>query len=1018
MRSFTRLTPLLTLAAAVALPFLGCSAGGGSSSTRKTYVDVEASDAFVRVSVPAPGTFRVRLSESSDFPEVPSFAVDPEALAGGADFTVDTSEPGAVVVRTAQGAVRVRQDPLQIALLDAAGNVVAAEAQPVVWEGQGARVSWSLAGGEHVYGLGDKTGGLDRAGHAYEMWNMDHYGWTVTGAESDPLYKSIPSFVFLKDGAAHGLFIDNPSRARVDVGATDATVLSYAPERAATVDLYLFAGPAPRDVLSAFTALTGRTPLPPRWALGYQQCRYSYVNEADARDVAAKLRAEGIPADAIWLDIMYQDRYAPFTVDPVAFPSFAGMIADFSAAGLNTVLITDLHIRAQEGDPQYDGGLAGDHFIHTLDGDVLEASVWPANASPPSKSVFPEFTRASTRAWWGTLYQDFVADGVAGFWNDMNEPAVFTWLDTPNDWSKTLPDDTPHRLDDGTTVDHVTVHNAYGLENARATAEGLLALRPDTRPFVLTRAAYAGSQRWAATWTGDNTASRDHLAVTIPQLLNLGVSGYAFAGADVGGYSGCPSSDLLVEWMELGALQPFFRNHSEYGTCRREPWLWGADAEARIRSAVERRIRLLPYLYTAFEETARTGVPVMRPLWLEYPADASAATNERAYLLGRDLLVAPKLVAGSAPYHVQLPADDWWDTATGKRVQGGGDVTVTPSATDSVRLFARAGAILPGQPVMPAAAAVPQGALTVDVWPGARCSGGMYLDDGRSFGYRDGAFERIAYACDPTAAGITVTSRPTGAFGHWWSATRVVIHGAEQPSAVTSASGARLPWSFDGVTHTLTVALDGDGADWTVQALWGPFAIPAAAAVDKGKTVQLSSSAAATWESLDPAVCSVVDGLVTGLSVGTCDVKATSAADPAQTATCTVTVNPAWLTSLPDKVYLKGTIPGLPAWSGADSTQMHLAGDYTWQLTYAIPTAGTCALKFVASRTAWPMDFIFSPDPGVTPGADGLSGHLLPESNAAFPDKGSIAAITLTVEAATYLFTFHEDTLLYEIVKQ
>jgi alpha-glucosidase len=878
----------------------------GCSSSRTPY-EITTSAAHVRVTVPVAGVFRVQLSPSADFPEIPSYAVDPSVLTAGAPSTVETSD-AAIVVRSGTAALRIRKNPLKLELLDAGGNVVAQETAPIAWTDQtaaggaplsqkGATISWELPADEHVYGLGDKVGGgMDRRGHQYKMWNTDHYLWTPTGAESDPLYKSIPDILFVKEGGqAHGLFIDNPSRADVDVGATRAGVFTYAAERATTMDLYVIAGPHPKDVIKSYTALTGRTPLPPLWSLGYHQSRFSYLDEADTREVANRLRADSIPADVIWLDLRYQEHNAPFTVDTTAFPHFPGMISDFSAMGLHTVLITDLHIRQNDNDPPYASGKAGRHFVFNKDGTLLAGGVWPWQDVPPpfkARSVFPEFTLKSARAWWGTLYTQFASYGVAGFWNDMNEPSIP--FDPDLFPERTFHDDTPHRLEGGTagtSADHVTIHNAYGLLNARATYEGALALRPNTRPFVLSRAAYAGSQRWGTTWTGDNTANREHLAVTIPQLINLGVSGYANAGADVGGYSLCPwhyttsglDASLLIEWMELGALQPFFRNHSELGTCRREPWLLGPLVEARLRKAIERRYKLLPYLYTTFEESSRNGLPVMRPLWLEYPADATTLTNDKAFLLGRDLLVAPKLVAGTDAYTVTLPQGAWWDTLTGDLNPTGGTVTITPPDDDSLRIFARAGAIIPSQPLLQMAGATPQGALTVEVWPGPDCSGSLYQDDGRSFDYQKGAMTRITYACEQSATGIRVTSASTGSFPNWWTATRLLIHGASKDATITSSRGPVPPSSYDGVTHTLTIIFDGSGADWDVRATWQTgttlAVAPTAVSLDVGTTRPLpASSRPVSWAVSSGSACAIVNGTIKAVAVGACTLSATAGA--------------------------------------------------------------------------------------------------------------------------------------------
>ncbi len=769
-------------------------------------VEIETSAGTLTLSVLTPGTVRLLLRRSKSARVWPSFAVEPALQASSAPYTREENQ-SSVLVRTAQLGVRVTKSPLHVELLDAAGRTVAEEAAPVAWQAAGFTERWKLAPQEQVYGLGDKAKGFNRRGQTFELWNTDAYGWKPDG---DPLYKAIPFLLSVNEGHAHGLFIDTPARAQVDVGKAAPDVLSYTTEAGEALDFYLFEGPDPKQVLGAFTALTGRMPLPPLWALGYQQSRYSYLTEKEARDVVAHLRKDAIPLDVLWLDIDYQLHNAPFSVDPKAFPHFAGLIADLSQQGTRTAIITDPHIKSYQGKPlpsgyfPYDDGAANDEFLRDADpqrGFIVDKG-WPG------ESVFPEFTLSRTRHWWGDLYRDFVAQGVAGFWNDMNEPAVF------ND-THTLPVSVQHRFDDGSTLSHTAVHNAYGGLNARATYEGLLRLRPGERPFVLTRAAYAGTQRFAATWTGDNTASREHLALTIGQLANLGVSGYAFAGADVGGFVGCPDADLLVEWTELAAFQPFFRNHSMKDSCRREPWVHGPAVEARIRAAVERRYRLLPYLYSAFEETSRTGMPVLRPLWLEYPSDPSSPNNAAVFLVGRDLLVSPKLVAGRVGYSAELPHTDWWDTETETLVAGGGHVQI-PASETSVRVYARAGAIIPTQPLVQTTAQTPTGALQLDVWPGAECSGSLYLDDGHSFAYVNGQARRLSFTCQVTANGISVSASSQGDYPVWWSSVLINVHGARPPrhEAVDSASKPLLT-RYDAARHVASVQLTDPSVAWT-----------------------------------------------------------------------------------------------------------------------------------------------------------------------------------------------------------
>lgn len=767
-------------------------------------VDVFTPEAHLRATFLAPGLVRVRLWPIGSAAPEGSFAVDPATLAAPLRPDAFVERGDEVAVRAGAAELQVSRRTLAFVVRDR-GQVVAEAPGAVAWnaDGVGGRIAFALQPGEHAYGLGDKVQGLDRRGRTFDLWNYDAFGWR---GFTDPLYKSIPFLVLLGQGSARGLFVDTPARAHLDVGAGNPARLVWEIDRGA-FDVYLLAGPDPRTVIATYTGLTGRTPLPPRWALGYHQSRFGYGSEAEMQALVRRFRAERFPLDVVWLDIDFQEELAPFRVNRYTFPHFERTVQDFLRDGVRTVVITDPHIQAEPGSEPFESGVRGDHFIlepGSAPARPFLGSVWPGT------SAFPEFTLSRTRAWWGGLYRPYVAAGVAGFWDDMNEPALFNVR-------KSMPENVRHRLEGGGTADHVTLHNVYGLLQARATYEGVLALRPGARPFVLTRAAYAGSQRWAATWTGDNRAEREGLALTIPTLLNLGASGYAFVGADVGGFEGCPDPKLLSEWMELGALQPFFRNHANKGTCAREPWVHGPVELGRRRAAVERRQRLLPFLYTLFEEASRTGLPVMRPLWLEHPADPTTWENDRAFLLGRDLLVAPKLAEGDVPYAVVLPAGEWFDVATGQRApEGEREVRAPPEG--SVRIYARAGAIVPEGPAGRRVSDPPSGELTLHVWPGPDCRGELYLDAGEGFGYRSGELRRVSYSCQPAPDGIAVTATSTGSYPTWWTATEVVVHGV--PRAPSAATGAAPGVRYDAARQAATATVPGGGSEFSVTLRW------------------------------------------------------------------------------------------------------------------------------------------------------------------------------------------------------
>ncbi|MGA7156177.1 MAG: TIM-barrel domain-containing protein [Acidobacteriaceae bacterium] len=736
---------------------------------------------------------RVRAAVSRDLPEDASWAV--EAKARHASVTVEREDTADVVgFRTKALHIAVTRRDLRLIVRDERGKVIQEDATPLHFEGTAFRVVKSMPADEHYFGLGDKTGPLDRRNHAFTMWNTDAYRFQES---TDPIYKSIPFFMTYRAGDAVGVFLDNTWRTSFDFGKESPTTYSFG-SVAGPLDYYIFSGPSPREVVETYAWLTGKPPLPPRWMLGFQQSRYSYMTEAMVMEIANRLRADHIPVDALYLDIDFQKNNRPFTVNTEAFPNLPRALSALHAMHFHVVAITDLHIAhaPNQGYAPYDSGIASDEFVHRPDGSVYVGSVWPG------PSVFPDFTQQSTRAWWGTLYKPFVGMGFDGFWNDMNEPSVF---DGPGG---TMPLDTVHRIREPgfltRTATHGEIHNVYGMENSRATYDGLRKLQPDTRPFVLTRASYAGGQRYAATWTGDNSSTWNHLRMTSPMLKSLGLSGFSFSGADVGGYAGTPTPELLTKWIEIGAFQPIDRDHTEKGTGDQEPWVGGEQQEAIRRRYIEQRYILMPYLYTLAEETAQTGLPMMRPLFLDYPnatkdkhpIDVDPGVDTE-FLLGHDLLVAPSPYPEEPDtYTVEFPSADWYNFWNGKRVTkpaqvAKADPDAPPAATDQVALFTeihptldtlpvfvRAGAIIPIQPLVQSTSQTPKGPLTLRVYVGDDCHGTLYTDDGRTFAYQHGDFLRMDFACTISSEGLKITvSKREGSFVPWWTQLRFEVYG-------------------------------------------------------------------------------------------------------------------------------------------------------------------------------------------------------------------------------------------------
>jgi alpha-glucosidase len=789
MRLASKLSFYLLLLASLCLANAQWHPWGSVTSVQNIENGVELSvdSARLRVVALAPNVVRLRYVAQAPFPPDASFAVLTNPFPDATRVEVKDS-PDVVAVETATLHVRISKSPLRVAFLNSEGQVISEDhpTHPVSFNGSEFRVWKSMPIDEHYYGLGDKAGPLDHRDLAFTMWNMDMFGWQES---TDPLYKDIPFFLGVRNGDAYGIFLDNTYRSSFDFGKESRDASSFGAE-GGELNYYFLYGPNPKRVVSDFTSLTGRTPLPPLSSLGYQQCRYSYYPEARVREIANEFRKRKIPADIIYLDIDYQEKNRPFTVDRDRFPHFEQMVHDLRQQGFKLITITDLHIAKLPGYKPYEEGMAHDYFVKRADGSMYVGPVWPGDA------VFPDFTRAAVREWWGSLYKDFVNDGIRGFWNDMNEPAVFVYP------QKTMPLDNIHYVEQRKT-DHREIHNVMGMQNARGTYEGLLKLQPDVRPFVLTRAAYAGAQRYAATWTGDNTASWNHMRLSVPQLINLGLSGYAFVGDDIGGFNGSPTPELLTRWMELGVFNPIYRNHAAKGTRDREPWVDGPEQEAIRKKYIETRYRLLPYIYTGMEEASRTGVPLMRPMFMEFPRETTLATNGEEYMFGSGLLVAPKAWPFVEPYEVPLPKGDWFNYWTGEKLSGGQALKVDPPV-DTLPVYVRAGTILPQQPVVQNVDETPKGPLEVRVYPGPECRGDLYQDDGNTFAYQKGDYVRIRFTCEASTEKVSVhISAAQGPYHPWFKDMQVMVYGAGKAQDVVVDGKPVKNWKAEGGAVTL-----------------------------------------------------------------------------------------------------------------------------------------------------------------------------------------------------------------------
>jgi alpha-glucosidase len=768
----------------------------------------------VAVTAVSPEIVRVRFVPAPKFGRDHSYAV----------VSRDFGDPGATIASTGAATtittsalrVTVTHRPFRVSFSTAGGESLDEDDRPMgtAYSGAAARVFKRLRQDEQIYGLGEKNGKLNRrgrmqGGYSYTNWNSDTYGYD---ASTDPLYASFPFYLVLRQGRAHGIFLDNTHRTNFDIGHQFRDILSFGAD-GGELDYYFIDGPDPKQVISRYSQLTGRMPLPPIWSLGYHQCRYSYYPESRVRFVADNFRQRQIPADVLWLDIHYLDGYNPFTWDKTRFPDPQKLISDLRAQGFRTVTIIDPHPKKQPGWPVYDTGLAGDHFVKNPDGSVLEAPVWPSNAEKdPAPSVFPDFSKPAARDWWGDLYKGLVDLGVAGIWNDMNEPALFV---PP---TGTMPVDVRHD-NEGQPTDHSEIHNVYGMLMTRSTFEGLSRLRPDERPFILTRATFSGGQRYSALWPGDNVSTWTALQSTIPMLNSLGLSGMPFVGSDIAGFADNATPELYTRWLQTGVFYPFMRSHTTFGTDDAEPWSYGVAHEIANRAAIELRYQLLPYIYTVMQQASETGIPAMRPLFLEYPADAATWDQDDQFMFGSDLLVAPVVRPLERTRQLYLPKGTWFDFWSGKPYEGGASIRV-PVTLTSIPIFVRAGGFVFQQPVVQHTGEMKGQPLRVAIYPAAESSSILYEDDGHTLQHRNGAFAKRRFVQKRTSDAGGQDQRAiveiAAAEGTYRPAPRPLVlqvRWTGVPRAVTMTAASAAPVQVERVEPS---AFDVRESGWTV----------------------------------------------------------------------------------------------------------------------------------------------------------------------------------------------------------
>lgn len=641
-------------------------------------------DAKVEVRVVSDEIIRIRLAPHGVFLEEFSYAVTkPEQRVTVFSFKEDEES---YKVATNTVICIIRKKDFLISFADIHEKVINEDYNSMHWEentefgGYYVYSTKKCHTTENFFGLGDKATEFNIRGKRFLNWNTDAYSFAKN---QDPLYRTIPFYIGIKEGTSYGIFFDNTFKSHFDFAHQEKDQTSFWAD-GGELQYYYIHGPHMMDVVKRYHTLTGTHPMPPKWALGYHQCRWSYYPETKVQDIAKNFRSRKIPCDAIYLDIDYMDGYRCFTWNKKYFPDPKRMIKELSDDGFKTVVIIDPGIRVDDNYWVYKEGKKNNYFCRRCDDYFMEGHVWPGRCQ------FPDFTNPQVREWWGSLFKELVDVGVAGVWNDMNEPAVFG--------SGTFPHDVRHNYD-GFRGSHRKAHNVYGMQMVRSTYEGLKKLQKNKRPFTITRAGYSGMQRYTSVWTGDNVASWEHLKLGIIQCQRLSVSGVSFCGTDIGGFSGEPDGELFTRWIQMGVFSPFMRAHSAGDTSEREPWSFGQFFEDINRQYIELRYQLLAYIYSAFWEQHRYGFPILRPIVMSEQDNVFTHFREEEYTFGDKILVAPVSDPGAITKSVYLPKGNWYNYWTHELLAGGKEHLVN-APINILPIFVKAGSVIQESPVM------------------------------------------------------------------------------------------------------------------------------------------------------------------------------------------------------------------------------------------------------------------------------------------------------------------------------
>lgn len=616
----------------------------------------------------------------------------------------------------------VSKETSEIIFKDLNGNIICEDFQPSFKSENGEIFISKVNDALGYYGLGEKGGELNKKGCYTENYNTDD---PETDDNSTVYYKTIPFYVGLKEDSAYGIFFDNSFRSYFDMGKSYDDRIFFG-AIGGQIEYYFINGNDIKSVVKEYTNLTGKMEMPPLWSLGYQQCRFSYFTQEEVRELVNTFEEKQIPLDVVYLDIDYMDGFRVMTFKTPHFDNAKGLIKDLKDKGIRTITILDPGVKVDENYGVYKRGKEGNHFTKKLDGETFIGAVWPGD------SAFPDFSNKDCREWWKSELKKFIGEyKMDGIWNDMNEPCVF------NNDHKTLLDSCIHNSDYG-VITHKEFHNRYGFEMSRCSNEAQKELNNNKREFSMTRATYAGGQRYSSVWTGDNMSLWSQMRMSISMNANLGISGFSYVGNDVSGFGLDSTEELFIRWMQIGTFLPIFRNHSNMYTRRQEPWAFGSRAESIAKKAIKLRYELLPYIYDLFYISYKEGLPIFRPMIMEYPKDKNLLNNKSQFMLGENLLIAPVLYKDERSKIVYLPEGNWYNYFSNEKLEGKKTYKIQ-CELDEILIFVKEGSILPTYEESFMNVKSRPDVVTYKVY-GKEAQGFHYYDDGETLEYLNGKY--------------------------------------------------------------------------------------------------------------------------------------------------------------------------------------------------------------------------------------------------------------------------------------